>query len=127
MRLLPEIIDSSSAIQEIRRNIHAHPELRFEENRTSQLVAEALSSWGIEVFRGLGKTGVVGRLVGDLGPGKMIGLRADMDALPLQEHNTFSHSSQNPEKCMRVVMMVILPCFSEQQNTYPTIAISKVV
>ncbi|MBT8556609.1 amidohydrolase [Polynucleobacter paneuropaeus] len=98
MRLLPEIIDSSSAIQEIRRNIHAHPELRFEENRTSQLVAEALSSWGIEVFRGLGKTGVVGRLVGDLGAGKMIGLRADMDALPLQEHNTFSHSSQNPGK-----------------------------
>ena len=98
MRLLPEIIDSSGAIQEIRRNIHAHPELRFEENRTSQLVAEALSSWGIEVFRGLGKTGVVGRLVGDLGPGKMIGLRADMDALPLQEHNTFSHSSQNPGK-----------------------------
>jgi len=98
MRLLPEIIDSSSAIQEIRRNIHAHPELRFEENRTSQLVAEALSSWGIEVFRDMGKTGVVGRLIGDLGPGKMIGLRADMDALPLQEHNTFSHSSQNPGK-----------------------------
>ena len=98
MRLLPEIIDSSSAIQEIRRNIHAHPELRFEENRTSQLVAEALSSWGIEVFRGMGKTGVVGRLIGDLGPGKMIGLRADMDALPLQEHNTFSHSSKNPGK-----------------------------
>ena len=98
MRLLPEIIDSSSAIQEIRRNIHAHPELRFEENRTSQLVAEALSSWGIEVFRGMGKTGVVGCLIGDLGPGKMIGLRADMDALPLQEHNTFSHSSQNPGK-----------------------------
>ena len=94
MRLLPEIIDSSSAIQEIRRNIHAHPELRFEENRTSQLVAEALSSWGIEVFRGLGKTGVVGRINGELGPGKMIGMRADMDALPLQEHNTFSHSSQ---------------------------------
>ena len=44
MRLLPEIIDSASAIQEIRRNIHAHPELRFEENRTSDLVAEALSS-----------------------------------------------------------------------------------
>ena len=88
MRLLPEIIDSSSAIQEIRRNIHAHPELRFEENRTSQLVAEALSSWGIEVFRGLGKTGVIGRINGELGPGKMIGMRADMDALPLQEHNT---------------------------------------
>ena len=54
MRLLPEIIDSASAIQEIRRNIHAHPELRFEENRTSDLVAEALSSWGITVYRGMG-------------------------------------------------------------------------
>ena len=81
MRLLPEIVDSAQAIQEIRRNIHAHPELRFEENRTSDLVAQALSSWGISVFRGLGKTGVVGKLEGDLGPGKMIGLRADMDAL----------------------------------------------
>ena len=98
MRLLPEIVDSANAIQEIRRNIHAHPELRFEENRTSDLVAEALSSWGIPVFRGLGKTGVIGRLDGDLGSGKMIGLRADMDALPLQEHNTFSHASRNPGK-----------------------------
>jgi len=98
MRLLPEIIDSANSIQEIRRNIHAHPELRFEENRTSDLVAEALSSWGISVFRGMGKTGVVGRLDGDLGPGKMIGLRADMDALPLQEHNNFEHTSRNPGK-----------------------------
>jgi hippurate hydrolase len=87
MRLLPEIIDSASAIQEIRRNIHAHPELRFEENRTADLVAEALSSWGISVYRGMGKTGVVGRLDGELGPGKMIGLRADMDALPIPENN----------------------------------------
>ena len=65
MHLLPEIINSANSIQEIRRNIHAHPELRFEENRTSDLVAEALSSWGITVFRGMGKTGVVGRLDGD--------------------------------------------------------------
>ena len=54
MRLLPEIVDSAEAIQEIRRNIHAHPELRFEENRTADLVAQALSSWGITVFRGIG-------------------------------------------------------------------------
>lgn len=94
MRLLPEIVDSAAAIQDIRRNIHAHPELRFEENRTADLVAEALSSWGIPIFRGLGKTGVVGRLDGDLGPGKMIGLRADMDALPLQEQNAFAHASR---------------------------------
>ena len=98
MHLLPEIIESAPEIQDIRRNIHAHPELRFEENRTADLVAEALSSWGITVFRGMGKTGVVGRLDGELGPGKMIGLRADMDALPLQEHNNFAHASRNPGK-----------------------------
>ncbi|NCX50336.1 MAG: amidohydrolase [Burkholderiaceae bacterium] len=98
MRILPEILESTPSIAEIRRNIHAHPELRFEEQRTSELVAEALSSWGISVYKGMGKTGVVGRLDGDLGPGKMIGLRADMDALPLQEKNTFAHASQNPGK-----------------------------
>jgi amidohydrolase len=98
MHLPSEIIASAKSIQDIRRNIHAHPELRFEEVRTADLVAEALSSWGITVHRGMGKTGVVGRLDGDLGPGKMIGLRADMDALPLQEHNNFEHSSRNPGK-----------------------------
>ena len=98
MRILPEILESTPSIAEIRRNIHAHPELRFEEKRTADLVAQALSSWGIVIHQGLGKTGVVGRLDGELGPGKMIGLRADMDALPLQEKNTFAHASQNPGK-----------------------------
>jgi hippurate hydrolase len=98
MRILPEILESTPSIAEIRRNIHAHPELRFEEKRTAELVVQALSSWGIAVYQGLGKTGVVGRLDGELGPGKMIGLRADMDALPLQEKNTFAHASQNPGK-----------------------------
>jgi hippurate hydrolase len=98
MRLLPEIVDSAASIQAIRRDIHAHPELRFEEIRTAELVAEALTNWGIPIVRGLGKTGVVGRIDGDLGPGKMIGLRADMDALPLQEHNAFAHASQHPGK-----------------------------
>jgi hippurate hydrolase len=98
MRLLPEIVDSAGVIQAIRRDIHAHPELRFEEIRTAELVAEALTNWGIPIVRGLGKTGVVGRIDGDLGPGKMIGLRADMDALPLQEHNAFAHASQHPGK-----------------------------
>ncbi|BEI32774.1 M20 aminoacylase family protein [Polynucleobacter sp. HIN5] len=98
MRILPEILEATPRIAEIRRNIHAHPELRFEEKRTAELVTQALSSWGIAVYQGLGKTGVVGRLDGELGPGKMIGLRADMDALPLQEKNTFEHASQNPGK-----------------------------
>ena len=98
MRLLPEIVDSAATIQAIRRDIHAHPELRFEEIRTAELVAEALTSWGIPIVRGLGKTGVVGRIDGDAGPGKMIGLRADMDALPLQEKNAFAHASQHAGK-----------------------------
>lgn len=98
MRILPEILQSAQSIAQIRRNIHAHPELRFEEKRTAELVAEALSSWGIPIFKGLGKTGVVGRIDGELGPGKMIGLRADMDALPLQEKNTFPHASTHAGK-----------------------------
>jgi len=98
MKILPEILESTETITQIRRNIHAHPELRFEEKRTAELVAEALSSWGIPVFKGLGKTGVVGRIDGELGPGKMIGLRADMDALPLQEKNTFPHASTHAGK-----------------------------
>lgn len=79
---------------EWRRDIHAHPELGFEENRTSDLVAEKLASFGCEVHRGLGKTGVVGSLRVGNSP-RAIGLRADMDALPLQETNTFAHKSRH--------------------------------
>jgi len=75
-----------------RRDIHAHPELGFEENRTAEIVAEKLRSFGLEVHRGIGKTGVVGVL--RAGDGKRsIGLRADMDALPILEANTFEHRS----------------------------------
>ena len=75
-----------------RRDFHAHPELGFEEVRTSALVAERLASWGIEVHRGVGRTGVVGVLRNGNGQGR-IGLRADMDALPMPEANTFAHRS----------------------------------
>lgn len=67
-----------------RHDIHQHPEIGFQETRTSGIVAQALRSWGYEVEIGIGKTGVVGRLVNG-GSGKSIGLRADMDALPIQE------------------------------------------
>ena len=110
MRLLPEIVDSAASIQAIRRDIHAHPELRFEEIRTAELVAEALTNWGIPIVRGLGKTGVVGRIDGDLGPGKMIGLRADMDALPLQEKNAFAHASQHAGQ-MHATATLLAPSF----------------
>ena len=77
---------------EWRRDIHAHPELGFEEKRTSDLVAERLEKFGIEVHRGIGKTGVVGRLRIGNSP-RSIGLRADMDCLPILEANSFAHRS----------------------------------
>jgi hippurate hydrolase len=73
-------------LREIRHDLHAHPELGYEEQRTSGIVAERLASWGIEVHRGLAKTGVVGVLRGkQSASGRAIGLRADMDCLPLSE------------------------------------------
>jgi len=78
----------------IRRDIHAHPELGFEETRTSQLVADRLAEWGVEVHRGLAKTGVVGVIRGRHAGGGAIGLRADMDCLPLQETGNVPHRSR---------------------------------
>src|SRR5579883_3580797 len=80
-----------------RRDLHAHPELGFEEERTSDLVAERLAGFDIEVHRGIGKTGVVGRLRLGNSP-RAIGLRADMDCLPILEANTFAHRSRHPGK-----------------------------
>src|SRR5579862_2419244 len=77
-----------------RRDIHAHPELGFEEERTSDLVADQLAGLGIEVHRGIGKTGLVGRLRVGNSP-RAIGLRADMDCLPVLEANTFAYRSQH--------------------------------
>src|ERR1700709_1240234 len=79
----------------IRRDIHAHPELGLEEFRTAELVARKLQEWGIEVHRGVGQTGVVGVLRNGNGQAS-IGLRADMDALPIQEATGLPYASQNP-------------------------------
>ena len=78
----------------IRRDIHANPELGFEERRTSQLVADKLGEWGIEVHRGLARTGVVGVIKGRKDSGRAIGLRADMDCLPMQEVSEVPHKSK---------------------------------
>jgi amidohydrolase len=80
----------------IRRDLHAHPEIGFEEVRTSGIVADKLTQWGIEVHRGLGVTGVVGVLKGKGSGGKRIGLRADMDALPMEENTNLTWRSTNP-------------------------------
>jgi amidohydrolase len=78
----------------IRRDIHANPELGFEEKRTSQLVSDKLAEWGVEVNRGLAKTGVVGVIKGKRDSGRAIGLRADMDCLPMQEVSDVPHKSK---------------------------------
>jgi amidohydrolase len=79
----------------IRRDIHAHPELGLEEHRTAELVAQKLGDWGIEVHRGVGGTGVVGVLRSGNGQAS-VGLRADMDALPMQEATGLPYASQSP-------------------------------
>jgi amidohydrolase len=84
-------------LREIRRDIHQHPETAYEENRTADIVAEKLEAWGLDVNRGLGKTGVVGTLRRG-GSNRAIGLRADMDALFIHEMNEFDHRSVNKGK-----------------------------
>ena len=92
--VLPELLAQSEAMRVLRRDLHAHPELCFQEERTSDVIARTLSAWGIEVHRGLGKTGVVGVIEGRPGR-RAIGLRADIDALPMTEHNQFAHASRH--------------------------------
>ncbi|HWW46250.1 MAG TPA: M20 aminoacylase family protein [Xanthobacteraceae bacterium] len=82
----------------IRRDLHAHPEIGFEEKRTSGIVAEKLAGWGIEVHRGLGGTGVVGVLKGKGAGARRIGLRADMDALPMEENTNLPWRSTIPNR-----------------------------
>jgi len=97
MKLIDSIVAQAPAVAAIRRDIHAHPELCFQEARTADVVAQKLSEWGIPMHRGLGTTGVVG-IVKAGTSGRAIGLRADMDALPMQEFNTFNHASRYPGK-----------------------------
>jgi amidohydrolase len=94
MQLIDSIVQFQSELQRIRRDIHAHPELRFEEKRTSELVAGKLTEWGIPVIRGMAGTGVVG-VIRNGNSARAIGLRADMDALPMQEFNRFPHASRH--------------------------------
>jgi len=98
MKLAEPIVMWQSEIAALRRDIHAHPELAYEEQRTADLVATQLESWGIPVHQGLGVTGVVGTIHGKTQNGRAVGLRADMDALPMDELNTFGHASKHPGK-----------------------------
>ena len=97
MKVLDSLALEAAGIVAVRRDIHAHPELSFEEQRTADVVAAKLTEWGIEVHRGMGRTGVVGVLKNGTSD-RTIGLRADMDALPVQEFNQFPHASQHAGK-----------------------------
>jgi hippurate hydrolase len=96
--LILEMEPYRAELTEIRRDIHAHPETGFEEERTAALVAGKLRQWGVEVAEGVGKTGVVGTIVGERAGQRAIGLRADMDALNILEQNAFPHASRNAGK-----------------------------
>ena len=93
MRLIDSILADAAAIAAVRRDIHAHPELCFEEQRTSDVIAKQLTDWDIPIHRGMGKTGVVG-IIRNGSSARAVGLRADIDALPMTEHNRFAHASQ---------------------------------
>jgi amidohydrolase len=92
MKLPDPLVAEAAELQKLRRDLHAHPELGYEEERTSELIARTLTDWGIPVQRHLGKTGVVG-IIKHGSSTRAVGLRADMDALPITERNTFAHTS----------------------------------
>ena len=94
MNLISDLVQRQPEHSSWRRDIHAHPELAYQEHRTSDFVAEKLTSFGIPITRGLGGTGLVGTIKAGRSD-RSIGLRADMDALPLQEMNSFAHCSKH--------------------------------
>ncbi len=96
MNILPVIADSTKELTVIFRDLHTHPEIGFTEERTSAIVAEKLREYGVdEVHTGLGKTGVVGLIYGKQKGSRRVGLRADMDALPIHEISGLEYSSVN--------------------------------
>jgi amidohydrolase len=95
MTAIGRIAERHGELADWRHDIHAHPELGFEERRTSDFVAQKLAEFGVEVFRGIGKTGLVGRLRAGSSE-RSIGLRADMDCLPIEEATNLPYRSQNP-------------------------------
>jgi hippurate hydrolase len=100
MKIIDSILSDAASIATIRKDIHAHPELCFKEERTADVVAKQLTDWGIPIHRGMGTTGVIGIVHGRDGGacGRGVGLRADIDALPMQEFNTFAHASKHAGK-----------------------------
>ena len=119
MTIIQEIAEQKTSLEAIRHDIHAHPEIAFEEVRTSALVAELLTSWGIEVHRGLGKTGLVGVLKGTGGTGtRAIGLRADMDALPMPSTTSLPTHRPTRAACTVAATTATPPCCWARRSTW---------
>ena len=98
MPVINSLAERKEEMREWRRELHQHPEICYEEVWTSDFIAAKLQSFGIEVHRGMGKTGVVGVVRGNGDSDRAIGLRADIDALPMQELNEFEHASKTPNR-----------------------------
>lgn len=96
MTVLPRIQEFAADLERIRHDLHAHPEIGFEEHRTSDIVAAELERMGAQVHRGIGRTGVVGLIAGKHSGTGSIGLRADMDALPMDEETNLTYRSTTP-------------------------------
>ena len=95
MSVLPDIAAFTDDLTALRHDFHRHPEIGFQEHRTAARIADLLHGWGVEVTTGIGGTGVVGVLEGSR-PGRTIGLRSDMDALPMEERTNLPYASVNP-------------------------------
>ena len=113
MGVLPIFDDSTDELTEIFKDLHEHPEIGFTETRTASVVAEKLRAYGVdEVHTGIAKTGVVGLIKGKGGGDKRIGLRADMDALPIHEETNLPYASKT------AAMTAIPPCSSARPYTW---------
>jgi hypothetical protein len=122
MQVIESILADAAQIAVLRRDIHAHPELCFQEKRTSDLIAKQLTEWGIPIHRGMGTTGIVAILKNGSSD-RAVGLRADIDALPITEHNQFAHKSTEPGKMhMRAATTAIPRCCSPPPSTWPSSA-----
>jgi metal-dependent amidase/aminoacylase/carboxypeptidase family protein len=116
--LLPEIT-------EWRQHLHRNPEILYDVHETAAFVADKLREFGVdEVVEGIGRTGVVGVIRGKGAGTKTVGLRADMDALPIHEETGLDYASETPGKCTPAAMTVIPRCCSAPRNTLPRRGIS---
>ena len=120
MDILPIIAAVEDDLRDIFESLHAHPEIGFEEHNTSKIVAERLRGFGVdEVHTGIRNTGVVGLVHGKGHGNRRIGLRADMDALPIQKPRGWLISRHKRARCMLAAMMDIRRCCWVRPNIWP--------